>query len=483
MTEIIVTGEEVTTAVLEELRIDEYNSVRVFDRDREVMLHDLKVVIYNEDEDEDLEKFECEDCGCYFMVEDRDSFECPNCQTDNNSLKEVALQEVTASRTLHGLENGLAYYNYEGVHFRVFKSFKDGELWLDTGDDDYVIAEFDCEDALENYLINKTKAYEIKAGNRTYFVKEYKAGEFGIYDEKDKLQADCFESIEHAQEWFDKEIKINKKLKVLNDAIFATLDNDDAMIDIRPCVYCKENNSTHFLCDSCGAGMCDDCYDSHKEHTEHYHVPLEECEGKHIDLIKKVCNCDDPQYICETCMKKALSLTPEDFAKEANKILEGTNLRAVIIETSELYGEDGDVDEYDPYYMQPMYEGYLEDITNEEEIDNARTGRYCSLESVSKELEGFAQDRKIGFIANESKKLTGTRWKDKESLENHLKELFKIDPILDDVDESGLVSDYAFIGSIFQDYGYLDIYYLKIPFNKAGREETIYITEVNVSFE
>lgn len=26
-----------------------------------------------------LEKFECSTCGCYFMVNDRDSFNCPNC--------------------------------------------------------------------------------------------------------------------------------------------------------------------------------------------------------------------------------------------------------------------------------------------------------------------------------------------------------------------------------------------------------------------
>ena len=31
------------------------------------------------DEDE-LEKFECPNCGCYFMVEDRDDFDCPNCE-------------------------------------------------------------------------------------------------------------------------------------------------------------------------------------------------------------------------------------------------------------------------------------------------------------------------------------------------------------------------------------------------------------------
>jgi len=33
--------------------------------------------------DKDLEKFECGDCGCYFWVEDRNDFDCPNCYGDN----------------------------------------------------------------------------------------------------------------------------------------------------------------------------------------------------------------------------------------------------------------------------------------------------------------------------------------------------------------------------------------------------------------
>lgn len=29
---------------------------------------------------ENLEKFECGVCGCYFWVEDRNDFNCPNCE-------------------------------------------------------------------------------------------------------------------------------------------------------------------------------------------------------------------------------------------------------------------------------------------------------------------------------------------------------------------------------------------------------------------
>ena len=69
-----------------------------------------------------------------------------------NALEEVELHKERANRTLHGLKNGLAYYNYEGVHFRVFNSFKDGMFWLDTRNDNLVIAEFENEQGLDSYL-------------------------------------------------------------------------------------------------------------------------------------------------------------------------------------------------------------------------------------------------------------------------------------------------------------------------------------------
>jgi tRNA(Ile2) C34 agmatinyltransferase TiaS len=33
--------------------------------------------------DDNLEKYECEKCGCYFWVKDRNNFECPNCKERN----------------------------------------------------------------------------------------------------------------------------------------------------------------------------------------------------------------------------------------------------------------------------------------------------------------------------------------------------------------------------------------------------------------
>ncbi len=364
------------------------------------------------------------------------------------------------------LESSMVYSFSNGdFMFQLFIDVKhNGEKVVFT---DYYPASIETKFKLEN------------TGNKTYFAKEYKVGEFGIFDKDGKLYAERFKSVEDAQRWYNKEVENNNRLAALNDAVYATLESGEAISNINSplCIYCEENPSSHFLCDSCGVGMCDKCYDSDREHTQHYNKPLEECEDINRDTIKKVCNSEDPDYICEACMKKALSLKPQDFADEANKTLLKTPLRAVIIETSELYGEDAEeVDEGDPYFMQPMYEGYIED-ENEEEIDSTRTGRYCSLKSVSEELEAFAENELANYVSSSAEELVGTRWKSKEELEQHLVNKGMIAKNLEDVDESGLVQDYAFIGGIKKYFGILDIYYLKIPYG----DESIYITEVCVS--
>ena len=89
------------------------------------------------------------------------------------------------------------------------------------------------------------------------------------------------------------------------------------------------------------------------------------------------------------------------------------------------------------------------------------------------------KEEKINHIQESSERLVGTRWRNKEQLQEHLRSTYELSTVLDDIDESGLVNDYAFIMGIFEDYGYMDIYYLKIPFG----EKSIYITEVNISKE
>jgi site-specific DNA-methyltransferase (adenine-specific) len=44
------------------------------------------IQLINDDCLKAMDKFECADCGCYFMVEDRNSFICPNCNNESIRL-------------------------------------------------------------------------------------------------------------------------------------------------------------------------------------------------------------------------------------------------------------------------------------------------------------------------------------------------------------------------------------------------------------
>ncbi len=75
-------------------------------------------------------------------------------------MKEVRLYKEGLNKTLHGLENGVAYYNYEGTHFKVFKSFDHGLAWLYDRSESLVTAEFDSKEELDEFL------YSYSAGNK-----------------------------------------------------------------------------------------------------------------------------------------------------------------------------------------------------------------------------------------------------------------------------------------------------------------------------
>ena len=104
----------------------------------------------------------------------------------------------------------------------------------------------------------------------------------------------------------DEEILVNDlKMVVYND-----YENSD----YAECIYCEPHKATlkedlHFMCEICGNGMCDDCYEGMVEHINHYHLPLENCDDeREIELIAKACGGNDnPDYICEDCMNRILS--------------------------------------------------------------------------------------------------------------------------------------------------------------------------------
>ena len=59
---------------------------------------------------------------------------------------------IGSNRSLHELENGLAYHSYEGCHFKVFRDYEDGMKWLEDGDNSLVIDEFDKEIDMDEWL-------------------------------------------------------------------------------------------------------------------------------------------------------------------------------------------------------------------------------------------------------------------------------------------------------------------------------------------
>lgn len=68
------------------------------------------------------------------------------------NLKEKNVEYIGfGSRSIHELESGISYYNYEGIHFRVFGSFDDAKAFL-RGEPVEVIAEFDSEEDLDRFL-------------------------------------------------------------------------------------------------------------------------------------------------------------------------------------------------------------------------------------------------------------------------------------------------------------------------------------------
>jgi len=67
----------------------------------------------------------------------------------------LRFKEVKVNRTLHELEDGTAYYNYEGNSYKLFKTFEDGIRFLETKDKDLIITEVRTEDELGVYLRTK----------------------------------------------------------------------------------------------------------------------------------------------------------------------------------------------------------------------------------------------------------------------------------------------------------------------------------------
>lgn len=43
-------------------------------------------------------KFECLDCGCYFWVDNRNTFKCPNCEVEDKVQKSLTGRTITEEK-------------------------------------------------------------------------------------------------------------------------------------------------------------------------------------------------------------------------------------------------------------------------------------------------------------------------------------------------------------------------------------------------
>lgn len=74
------------------------------------------------------EKFECFDCGCYYWVNDRDDFQCPNCE-QNNIVRLIPIgTKVIIVDNLHEHPNYI-----EGSELTIKGYDEDGYYIMDSG--------------------------------------------------------------------------------------------------------------------------------------------------------------------------------------------------------------------------------------------------------------------------------------------------------------------------------------------------------------
>ena len=61
-----------------------------------------------------MEKFECGDCGCFYWVEDRSNFDCPNCDQTEINLNQITMKVKELIKQLQEIENKNKYIHLLG---------------------------------------------------------------------------------------------------------------------------------------------------------------------------------------------------------------------------------------------------------------------------------------------------------------------------------------------------------------------------------
>jgi len=172
----------------------------------------------------------------------------------------------------------------------------------------------------------------------------------------------------------------------------------------------------------------------------------------------------------------SMKIVELDITMEMKLIaIENNSDRKYINSTCQMYGNiqvlQKDIEEYERIGIE-VIKKYWKKKNDFMNIDKLEDTLRENIVYVIKE-DIFANMKK-----NLEKELLWNRFESKEALEKVLGR-YGIKK-LNEVDESGLVADYAFIGAVDEEgYGYVDIYYLKIPYG----EDRILVTGVEVNEE
>ena len=129
------------------------------------------------------------------------------------------------------------------------------------------------------------------------------------------------------------------------------------------CIYCEENReATHFLCENCENGMCDECYHNDTEHLEHIF------EWTDIDDLNEIVSFSIQNKIKSNggfmCYKCYDTLTNE----AENKVVDCEEFKGLLYDI----GHDGeDIIQFDEHYQNKAtivenYTNFLEFIEVEQ---------------------------------------------------------------------------------------------------------------------
>lgn len=90
-------------------------------------------ILESQKDEEKLEKFECDKCSCYFHVKSRDGFECPNCESIEETVKplRVLIEYAEASDYLAILRDDENAWEVLNIHKDVYP-FEQSFDWYDS---------------------------------------------------------------------------------------------------------------------------------------------------------------------------------------------------------------------------------------------------------------------------------------------------------------------------------------------------------------